>query len=129
MGTYRLISSLFHKKFYSSTEFNLDDIINLPGTKLELGRACVHRDFRTGTPIALLWRGITDYIRETGTKYLFGCSSVKTTNIRIIASIYRYFQENGKVSDEIVLQGKIPNEEFQKGSGKHHTSGNNRCQR
>ncbi|HON12116.1 MAG TPA: GNAT family N-acyltransferase [Chitinispirillaceae bacterium] len=116
IGTYRLISSLFHKKFYSSTEFHLDDIINLSGTKLELGRACVHRDYRTGSSIALLWRGITNYMKETGTKYLFGCSSVKTTDIRVIASIYKHFQENGKVSDEINVspKGKFRMRNFRK---------------
>lgn len=106
IGTYRLISSLFCKKFYSATEFKLDDIIKLEGTKLELGRACVHRDYRTGSSIALLWRGIADYMKETGTKYLFGCSSVKTTDRRLIAAMYRYFQESGMVSSEMRISPK-----------------------
>jgi len=89
VGTYRLISSLYAKKFYSETEFDLSGILDLPGVKLELGRACVHKDYRSGSSIALLWRGITEYMKQTGTQYLFGCSSVKTTNKLQIAAIHK----------------------------------------
>jgi putative hemolysin len=89
VGTYRLISSLYVKKFYSETEFDLSSILGLPGVKLELGRACVHQDYRSGSSIALLWRGITEYMKQTGTQYLFGCSSVKSTNKHEIAAIHK----------------------------------------
>lgn len=92
IGTYRLISSLFSKKFYSQTEFNIDAILDLAGNKLELGRACVHRDYRTGSTFSLLWRGITDYMRKTDTRYLFGCSSVKTVDTRHIAALHTFFK-------------------------------------
>jgi putative hemolysin len=94
IGTYRLISSLFVKKFYSATEFKLDNILDLPGIKLELGRACVHKDYRTGSSIALLWRGITEYMKETGTQFLFGCSSVKVTDKSEIAAMYKHLSRN-----------------------------------
>ena len=100
IGTYRLISTLFSNKFYSATEFNLSNILGQPGIKLELGRACVHRDYRTGSTIALLWRGIMDYMKETGTKYVFGCSSVKTTDRRSIATLCRLFQTSHAAPDE-----------------------------
>lgn len=100
IGTYRLICSLFTNKFYSETEFNLQNIISLPGIKLELGRACVHRDYRTGSSIALLWRGITEYMKETGTKYMFGCSSIKTTDKLEIAAIYKNLSHNHLASQE-----------------------------
>ncbi|NLD92227.1 MAG: GNAT family N-acetyltransferase [Fibrobacter sp.] len=89
IGTYRLVSSLFAKKFYSETEFDISNILALPGVKLELGRACVHKDYRTGSSIALLWRGITEYMKLTDTQYLFGCSSVKVTDLHEIASMYQ----------------------------------------
>lgn len=100
IGTYRLISSLFTSKFYSETEFNLQNITALTGTKLELGRACVHRDYRNGSSIALLWRGITEYMKETGTKYMFGCSSVKTTDKLEIAAIYKNLSNSYHASQE-----------------------------
>lgn len=89
IGTYRLISSLFDKEFYSETEFDISNILALSGVKLELGRACVHKDYRTGSSIALLWRGIAEYMKLTNTQYLFGCSSVKATDLHEIASMYQ----------------------------------------
>ena len=89
IGTYRLISSLFVNEFYSETEFDISNIITVPGVKLELGRACVHKDYRTGSSIALLWRGIAEYMKLTNTQYLFGCSSVKVTDLHEIASMYQ----------------------------------------
>lgn len=106
IGTYRLISSLFTSKFYSETEFNLQNIITLSGIKLELGRACVHRDYRTGSSIALLWRGITEYMKETGTKYMFGCSSIKSTDKLDIAAIYKNLSHNFLASPECQVTPK-----------------------
>lgn len=93
IGTYRLISSTFSDRFYSETEFDIDNIKMAKGNKLELGRACVHRDFRTGMAIALLWKGISEYIKKVDSRYLFGCSSVNTTNIFTIAIIYKYLNQ------------------------------------
>lgn len=100
IGTYRLQSSLFTKKWYTATEFHMKHIKKLPGTKLELGRACVHPDHRNGVTIALLWEGITAYIEASGTNYLFGCSSIKTTNRDEIKQIYYYLNQNNHLSHE-----------------------------
>lgn len=94
IGTYRLNSSKFTRKYYSATEFKLNNIIKIPGVKLELGRACVHRDYRTGSTISLLWRGIMEYMKATGTQYLFGCSSVMTTDKKEIAAVYKKLQDH-----------------------------------
>lgn len=94
IGTYRMISSLFSKNFYSATEFNIKPLLKLPGEKLEIGRACVHKDYRTGSTIALLWRGISEYMKLTNTQYLFGCSSIMTTDKKEIAGISKYFMDD-----------------------------------
>jgi putative hemolysin len=100
IGTYRLQSSLFTSKWYTATEFHMKHIKRLPGTKLELGRACVHPEHRNGVTIALLWEGISAYIKASGTNYLFGCSSIKTTDHAQIREIYRYLLQNGHLSHE-----------------------------
>jgi len=93
VGTYRLISSTFSSSFYSEGEFDLSEIKNLPGNKLEMGRACIHPDFRNGAIISLLWKGIVEYIRKTNTQYLFGCASVSTVDPAQAAQIYAYLRE------------------------------------
>ncbi|MFN7824841.1 MAG: GNAT family N-acetyltransferase [Pseudobdellovibrionaceae bacterium] len=92
IGTYRLNCSLFNQKFYSAQEFSLRRIMEIPGTKLELGRACIHRDFRKGMVINLLWRGIAEYMAATQSQLVFGCASIKTESARQAALLYRYFQ-------------------------------------
>jgi len=92
IGTYRLNSSLFSSNFYSETEFDISNILKLPGIKLELGRACIHKEHRNGITIALLWSGLSEYIKLTETDYLFGCSSIKTTSLNEIVYIEKYLQ-------------------------------------
>ena len=99
IGTYRLQSSLHTKKFYSATEFRMKSIQKLPGNKLELGRACVHPEHRTGLTIALLWEGIRAYVTASQTDYLFGCSSIKTMNKEEIREIYHYLSSQGHMLD------------------------------
>ncbi len=78
IATYRLLfqEEGEKKKFYTDGEFDLSAFHAVPGNKLELGRACVHKDFRTGTVVGLLWKGMVQYAKKTNTRYLFGCSSL-----------------------------------------------------
>lgn len=94
VGTYRLISSKFSNKFYSESEFYIDKIKNLNINLLEMGRAAIKKEHRNGITIALLWKGISEYVKKTQAKYLFGCSSVYTTEPVEIAYIYLYLKEN-----------------------------------
>ncbi len=63
-------------RFYSGSEFALDNILALPGRRVEIGRTCVDPAFRNGAVIATLWQGIGRLIGEQGVDYLFGCASV-----------------------------------------------------
>lgn len=92
VGTYRLNCSLFSDQFYSANEFHLRKIMELEGTKLELGRACIHKDYRKGVVINLLWRGIAEYMAKTKSRLLFGCASIKTESPRQAALLYRHFE-------------------------------------
>lgn len=96
VGTYRINCSLFTEDFYSAQEFNLSRLMALPGVKLELGRACIQKDFRRGIVISLLWRGIADYMAAANAEILFGCASIKTANPREAALLYRHFEEEGR---------------------------------
>lgn len=96
IGTYRLNCSLYSQNFYSSQEFNLRRILQEPGAKLELGRACIHQNYRKGLVISLLWRGIAEYMAATDSKILFGCASIKTESARQTALLYHYFQREAR---------------------------------
>ncbi|MCM2349262.1 MAG: GNAT family N-acetyltransferase [Bacteriovoracaceae bacterium] len=93
--------------FYSEGEFNLDQFIKLPGNKLELGRACVHKDFRNGTVISLLWKGLLEYARRVDARYMFGCSSVARKDFANYPSILSHLHKiNGFIKDYSVLATK-----------------------
>ena len=63
-------------RFYSGSEFSLENILTLPGRRVEIGRTCVDPAYRNGAVIATLWQGIGQLIGEQGVDYLFGCASV-----------------------------------------------------
>jgi putative hemolysin len=100
VGAYRLLCSAFTDSFYSATEFELDDFLESPGIKLELGRACIKKEHRKGAVISLLWRGIVQYAIETKADYLFGCSSIKTTSYASVREIQEGLLLNGRIGSE-----------------------------
>lgn len=100
VGTYRFNSSAYTEKFYSANEFNLDRLLKHDGVKIELGRACIHKDFRRGAVIALLWKGIADYMIASKAQFLFGCGSIKTTDPREAALLHKYFIEQNRIVPE-----------------------------
>ncbi len=100
VGTYRLISNLFSKSFYSENEFALENFFSLPGNKLELGRACIHKDYRNGIVISLLWRGVMNYMERTSSRFLFGCASVKITSVQDILKLCKFVESQEFWTDE-----------------------------
>jgi len=94
IGTYRLNCSLFTDKFYSSTEFDISNVLKLSGIKIELGRACLLESYRKNSVLILLWRGIAEYSKIVGAKYLFGLSSVKQIEESTALSLYDYLDKN-----------------------------------
>ncbi|MFZ2311064.1 MAG: GNAT family N-acetyltransferase, partial [Methylobacter sp.] len=42
-------------RFYSQSEFNLDQVLTLPGRFLEIGRTCVDPDYRGSAILTTLW--------------------------------------------------------------------------
>lgn len=95
VGTYRVLSSLKSNEFYSQKEFLLDDFLNFEAVKLEVGRAAIKNQHRNGAVLDILWRGICKYIQETNTRYVFGCTSVKTVDADQANGLLEYIKLNG----------------------------------
>lgn len=96
VACYRLLSSKNPKKqreYYSENEFYLSNLFHLEGNKLELGRACVHKEYRNGAVISLLWKGLLDYAKKSETRYMFGCSSINQEDFGKLPLMMKYFEE------------------------------------
>jgi putative hemolysin len=79
IGTYRILSP--HKAleaggYYSASEFDLSRLSHLFNSMVEVGRACVHRDYRKGGAITMLWAGLAKYMQRHNYEYMIGCGSV-----------------------------------------------------
>lgn len=62
--------------FYSENEFDLRKLLPLPGKVIEIGRTCIHPEFRNGVGIGMLWAGLAQFVEQQQIDYLFGCASV-----------------------------------------------------
>jgi putative hemolysin len=97
VACYRHVTSQhkkFLKRYYTENEFNIDEFLKLPGDKLELGRACVHPDYRSGAVIGLLLAGLVEYAKKAKVKYFFGCSSINASDFPVLQQIRDYIEEH-----------------------------------
>ena len=104
VGTYRmLLDSVASKSggFYSETKFNMDAIKRLEGAKLEVGRSCVHKDYRDHRVLNLLWQGITQYTVKNQVKYIFGCANLMTSDPQEISRYFCAFKALGLFHDHL----------------------------
>jgi putative hemolysin len=101
IGTYRLSLLKSSRTSYTATEFDLTDVLDSGETFLELGRACINKEYRKGSVVLLLWRGIAEYMNHSGATALIGCSSIKVSSTRDAALIYKFLEEQGYVEEEI----------------------------
>ena len=79
IGTYRILSPHQASQaggYYSAGEFDLSRITHLFDRTVEVGRACVHQDYRSGGTITMLWAGLAKYMQMHHYEYMIGCASV-----------------------------------------------------
>ena len=114
VGTYRLTRgdvALSFGGFYTSSEFDLTNILNTYKHKeiLELGRSCVHKDYRNGTIVSLLWKAIAEYIKLHDITVLLGCASFPGTDIQEYSKELSYLRNNFCLPDKISIKSLFNN--------------------
>ncbi|WP_299596548.1 GNAT family N-acyltransferase [uncultured Tateyamaria sp.] len=72
-------------QFYSEDEYDLAPLRATGRRLLELGRSCVHKDYRGGAALYHLWNGLAAYVAEHQIDIMFGVASFHGTNPRAIA--------------------------------------------
>ena len=88
VGVYRLLPSdrlAQTGRFYSESEYDLAPLKATGRRLLELGRSCVHPDYRGTAAMFHLWNALADYVLEREIEVLFGVASFHGTDIAALA--------------------------------------------
>jgi L-ornithine Nalpha-acyltransferase len=77
VGLYRLMSDSAGRDvgFYGQSEFDLTPLLASGRRLLELGRSCLHGDYRGGGGMMHLWQALAAHVQATGVEVLFGVAS------------------------------------------------------
>lgn len=102
VGTYRLQKvnkNTYTNESYIQTEFDISSLLDNNFQLLELGRACVHPQYRNGAVIGNLWRGIADFMQNHEIDYMIGCVSFEEANIDKHAESIAYLLSQHRSTD------------------------------
>lgn len=112
VGTYRLQTyeqAHTGNGFVSDKRFHLDQFPEeILRNGVEVGRACIHKDHRSGRVLFLLWKGFAGYMTHFKKRFLFGYAAFKTTDTAMMMNTYLHLKEHGKVHSEIDLSPREP---------------------
>ncbi|MBD0864576.1 MAG: GNAT family N-acetyltransferase [Rhodobacteraceae bacterium] len=93
IGVYRLLREDQARRagrFYSEDEYDLTVLRQSGRHLLELGRSCVHPDYRGGIAMYHLWLGLAAYVADHNIDVLFGVASFHGTHIDALAQPLSY---------------------------------------
>lgn len=88
VGVYRLLDEAGAAeagRFYTEGEYDLGPLRRSGRRLLELGRSCLHRDYRGGRAMHELWSGLAAYVETRGIELMFGTASFHGTDVEALA--------------------------------------------
>ena len=112
IGTYRVLTPEAAKRvgsYYSQNFFILTpELQSTPGL-IELGRACVDKDWRGSVAVLKLWTAIAEFMKSIGAKNLIGCvSSSLADGMEEAGRIWQTLRENSKYPLGVLAQPRSP---------------------
>jgi putative hemolysin len=95
--------------FYSETEFELGNLITAPGRVMEIGRVCVHADYRGGMVVSMLWAGLARFFQVTDFNRMIGCASIPMIGDGANAmAVFASLAERYMAPEELRVKPKLP---------------------
>jgi putative hemolysin len=79
VGTYRLLTPVQAQRaggLYTETEFEIRNLAKLKPKMVELGRSCVHPQYRNGAVIMALWGALAQFMQRNQLDTMVGCASI-----------------------------------------------------
>ncbi|MGR3759458.1 GNAT family N-acetyltransferase [Roseobacteraceae bacterium NS-SX3] len=110
VGVYRLLRSDQAQRagqFYSEAEYDLTVLKDSGRKLLELGRSCLHPDYRGGMAMFHLWSGLADYVAQHGIEVLFGVASFHGTDPQALAQPLSMLHHNHLAPPELRVRSKV----------------------
>ena len=114
VGVYRVLRGDMAEKagrFYSEDEYDLSVLKASGRSLMELGRSCVHADYRGSAAMYYLWNGLAKYVAEHGIEVMFGVASFHGTDIAAIREPLAYLHHNYLAPAD--LRSRVVDEHFQ----------------
>jgi putative hemolysin len=112
VGTYRVLTPEAAKRaggLYSETEFDLTRLRPLRNRMVELGRSCVHPQWRSGGAIMALWGALTEFMVRDDLDTMVGCASVSMRDGgHVAASLWRQLRETHLAPIECQVHPRLP---------------------
>jgi putative hemolysin len=113
IGTYRMQTYQMASQglgFDAADVFNLSTIPDsVLQASVEIGRACIAKEFRNIQALLLLWEGLANYLIWSKSKYFFGCASLLTQSYKQAACAYNFFQKHNFMHSSILV---YPNSQY-----------------
>jgi putative hemolysin len=109
VGVYRLLTgerAAEIGRFYTEDEYDLTRLRQSGRKLLELGRSCVHPDYRGGAALYHLWNGLGDYVLERGIEILFGVASFHGTETGRLAEPLSYLHHRYLAPEELRVRAR-----------------------
>lgn len=104
VGVYRLLTSDKAAKigrYYSEGEYDLSRLKASGRRLVELGRSCVHADYRGGAAMLLLWNGLAEYVLERDIEVMFGTASFFGTDPELLRQPLAWLHHNHLAPDDL----------------------------
>ncbi len=107
VGTYRMQTAemaCLGGGFYADPEFDLSTLPDsVRDATVEIGRACVAKDHRSGRVLHLLWRGLAAYLEWNRKHYFFGCCSLTSQDPAMGVAVHRHLEASGFVHPTLTV--------------------------
>lgn len=109
VGTYRLLrSSKCMDEFVCEREFDITNLRKQDVELMELSRAVVHKDYRNGIVIKLLWKALLEYCKQFNVRYMFGTASFHGVDESKYFNAFKYLYDKYLVSPELDCKPLAP---------------------
>lgn len=94
--------------FYSQSEFDMTQVLALPGRFMEIGRTCIDAEYRTGAALGLMWRGVLSLMDLHKIDYVMGCASIPFGDTgRYAMSVFQHLQQKHYAAEYLRVYPKV----------------------